>query len=181
MLRRFSTNFAILSIGIDLITVAFSLWGINQIRPVLSRFSFAKQIVFPQALPVQMYVIFPLAWVLIMMFFSVYDGRKNIRIVDEFANLTTSSLMAGIILAGILYFSFRETSRITFIFFVLVTYLLLVLWRVLVRIPYRARNQTLGKISRILIAGAGPVGKDIRDAHPGTLPPERFTGRFPGR
>ncbi len=161
MLRRFSTNFAIFSILVDLLVVGFSLWGINQLRPVLSQLSFVKQLSGPQTLPGQMYLFFPLAWVLIMMLFSVYDGRKNVRIVDEFSNLSLSSLMAGITLAGILYLSFRETSRATFAFFVLGTYLLLVLWRVFVRILYRARNEDRGSITRILIVGAGPVGRDI--------------------
>ncbi len=161
MLRRFSTNFAILSIGVDLLAVGLSLWGVNQLRPLLSKLSFAKLIESPQPLPVQMYVIFPFIWVLIMMLFSVYDGRKNIRIVDEYANLTLSSLMAATAMAGVLYLTFRETSRVTFVFFILVTYLILVLWRVLARIPYRIRNETLGNVSRILIAGAGPVGREI--------------------
>ncbi len=161
MLRRFSTNFAILSLGIDLIAVDATLWAINQIRPLLSKYSFAKLIENPQPLPVQMYVVFPIIWVLIMMFFSVYDGRKNIRIVDEFTNLTLSSLFAGIALAGILYLTYRDTSRLTFLVFVSTAYLILVLWRIITRGFYRKRNEVFGGASKILIVGAGPVGRDI--------------------
>jgi exopolysaccharide biosynthesis polyprenyl glycosylphosphotransferase len=162
MLRRFSTNFAIFSICVDLIVVAFSLWAINQLRPFLSSFSFVKPIIGAPSLPGQVYVVFPIVWVLIMMFSSVYDGRKNIRIVDEFTNLTLSSLLAGITLAGVLYLTYRETSRVTFIIFVLVAYVLLLLWRVMVRLLYRWRNEMQGKLTKVLIVGAGPIGQDIR-------------------
>jgi len=161
MLRRFSTNFAVFSIVVDLFVVAFSLWFINQLRPILSVFSFAKQIDVPPPIPLQMYIVFPLVWGLIMIFSAVYDGRKNIRIIDEFTNLTISSVLAGIALAGILYLTYRETSRVTFVFFTLTTYVLLILWRVLARGLYRWRNRSTGNVSRILIVGAGPVGQDI--------------------
>ncbi len=108
-----------------------------------------------------MYFTFPLVWVMIMMAFSVYDGRKNIRIVDEFANLTLASLLAGVTLAGVLYMTFRETSRVTFLVFFFATYILLVFWRVVVRLLYRRRNEMEGLNTRVLIIGAGPVGRDI--------------------
>jgi len=108
-----------------------------------------------------MYFIFPVVWVVSMLLTSVYDGRKNIRIVDEFTNLTFSSLWSGIAMAGILYLTYRETSRFTFITFVIVAYVLLLLWRALVRSPYRRRTEALGNITKILIVGAGPVGRDI--------------------
>jgi exopolysaccharide biosynthesis polyprenyl glycosylphosphotransferase len=161
MLRRFSTNFAVFSIAVDLLVVWISLWGINQLRPYLSNISFAKQIDLPPSLPAGLYVAFPLVWVLSMMLASVYDGRKNFRIVDEFTNLTISSLLASISLAGILYLTYRETSRVTFAFFTLTAYLLLIIWRVFVRIFYRWRNESRGNVSKILIVGAGPVGRDL--------------------
>jgi exopolysaccharide biosynthesis polyprenyl glycosylphosphotransferase len=161
MLRRFSTNFAILSIVVDLLIVAFSLWGTNQIRPAISSLPFAKPISTPELLPVQMYFIFPFVWVACMVLTSVYDGRKNFRIVDEFTNLTSSFLLAGITLAGILYLTYRETSRLTFIVFAVLTYFLHLFWRLLARVLYRWWHKNQENISRILIVGAGPVGRDI--------------------
>ncbi len=161
MLRRFSTNFAIFSIAFDLVVVTLSLWGVNQLRPLLNALPFTKPIPAPPPIPIQMYFTFPLVWVVIMLAFSVYDGRKNIRIVDEFANLTLGSLLSGITLAGILYLTYRDTSRITFLVFFVITYLLLVLWRVVVRLLYRRRNEQEGSFTRVLIIGAGPVGREI--------------------
>jgi exopolysaccharide biosynthesis polyprenyl glycosylphosphotransferase len=161
MLRRFSTNFAVFSIVVDLLAIVGCLWGINQLRPWFSSLAFAKPITDPQTIPSQMYIIFPLVWVTVMMIFSVYDGRKNIRIVDEFTSLTLSAIFASITLAGILYLSYRETSRLTFIFFIFSTCLALILWRVIVRIIYRQRNEMQRLGTKVLILGAGPVGRDI--------------------
>jgi exopolysaccharide biosynthesis polyprenyl glycosylphosphotransferase len=161
MLRRFSTNFAVFSIIVDLFVVADCLWGINQLRPWLSSFSVVKLITDPQLIPSQMYIVFPLVWVVVMMMFSVYDGRKNIRIVDEFTSLTLSVIFASITLAGILYFSYRDTSRITFIFFIFFTYLVLILWRIVVRIIFWRRNEIQQLSAKILILGAGPVGREV--------------------
>jgi exopolysaccharide biosynthesis polyprenyl glycosylphosphotransferase len=161
MLRRFSTNFAVFSIAVDLLVVVLSLWGVNQLRPLLNALPFTKPIIAPPPIPIQMYIAFPFVWVIIMLAFSVYDGRKNSRIVDEFANLTLGSLLAGITLAGILYLTYRDTSRVTFLVFFVTTYLLLVTWRVVVRLFYRRRNEQEGLTTRVLIVGAGPVGRDI--------------------
>jgi len=161
MLRRFSTNFAVFSIIFDLIVVALSLWGVNQLRPILNTLPFTKPITAPPPIPIQMYFAFPIIWVVIMLAFAVYDGRKNIRIVDEFSNLTLASLLAGVTLAGILYLTFRETSRVTFLVFFATAYILLVSWRVVIRLFYRRHNEQEGLNTRILIIGAGPVGRDI--------------------
>lgn len=161
MLRRFSTNFAVFSILFDLMVIALSLWGVNELRPLLNSFPIVKSIDSPPPIPLQMLLIFPGMWVVIMLVFSVYDGRKNIRIVDEFSNLTLASLLAGITLAGVLYLTFRDTSRVTFLVFFVTTYLVLVFWRIVVRLLYRRRNELEGLNTKVLIVGAGPVGKDI--------------------
>jgi len=161
MIRRFSTNFAVFSILFDLFVVAFSLWAVNQLRPLLNDLPFTKTITAPPPIPILMYFLFPLTWVVIMLSFSVYDGRKNFRIVDEFANLTLGSLLAGITLAGILYLTYRETSRVTFLVFFVTAYLLLVLWRATARLLYRLRSDQVGLKTRVLVVGAGPVGRDI--------------------
>lgn len=162
MLRRFSTNFAIFSMVVDGISVLLVLWATGQIRPLLST-SLIKAINAPQSLPPPVYFLFPIVWVGIMIFFSVYDGHKNLRVVDEFTNLTLSSILAGITLAGFLYFTYRDTSRALYILFVFITYIIFLLWRILARIFYLGRNNSMDHTQRILILGAGPVGLEIRN------------------
>ena len=160
MLRRFSTNFAVFSIVMDILTVAFSLWAMEYIRPMLSPLAFIKDI--PQInMPFTLYLTFPILWVLIMAVLSVYDGHKNLRIVDEYTSLTLSTIFAGITLAGFLYLTYRDTSRALFILFIILTYILLLTWRALIRILYRARNSSMNLGQHILILGAGIVGHDV--------------------
>lgn len=161
MLRRFSTNFAVFSIFADALTIAALLWMSKAIRPFLDEFLPVYPIGRGFDLPLTLYVVFPLVWVLIMVFFSVYDGSKNLRVVDEFTSLTLSAMLAGVTLAGMLYLSYREISRALFLFFILITYLALILWRVVARVLYRQRNIVLGHMRKVLIAGAGPVGLEL--------------------
>jgi exopolysaccharide biosynthesis polyprenyl glycosylphosphotransferase len=147
---------------VDGVSVLLVLWVIGQIRPLLNT-SMIKAIDAPQILPPSVYILFSIVWVGIMIFFSVYDGHKNLRIVDEFTNLTLSSILAGITLAGFLYFTYRDTSRALYILFVSMTYIIFLLWRVLARILYWGRNNSMAHTQRILILGAGPIGLEIRD------------------
>lgn len=162
MLRRFSTNFAIFSVILDALVILASLLATVQIRPLLTG-RYIRTLPAAPELPLVVYVIFPLAWIVILALFSVYDGQKNLRIVDEFTSLTLSSILAVIVLAGFLYFSYRDVSRALFGLFAILSYLLLLLWRIPARLLYWARNQTSNyRTQRILILGAGPVGRDIQ-------------------
>ena len=161
MVRRFSVNFAILSIFIDAFTIFAILWVNVAIRPFLDEYLPVKPIPDTFELPVVLYVVFPLVWIVIMASFSVYDGSKNLRVVDEFTSLTLSSMLAGIALAGILYLTYRDVSRATFVIFSLATYLVLLAWRTIARPIYRRRNQAGDRVRHVLIVGAGPVGMEV--------------------
>ena len=164
MIRRFSVNFAIFSMFVDAVIIAFMLWLMAYLRPNLDTLEWLpliKEIGKPISLPWALYATFPLIWSLIMLFFSVYDGRKNLRVVDELTSLTLSATLAGISLAGILYLSYRDISRYLFIAFMIVSYASLLLWRIPARLWYRQRNQRLGRVRRALVVGAGVVGKEV--------------------
>jgi exopolysaccharide biosynthesis polyprenyl glycosylphosphotransferase len=161
MFRRFSVNFAIFSLCADALIVMFSLAMADLLRPAMSELSFAM-VIDEQTVPLHLYPIIAGVWISIMLLLSVYDGRRNLYIVDELTNLTIASLLAGISIAGMLYLSYRDISRLLFLFFVLSSYFLIVLWRVLYRINFRTNN---GKhhTKNVLIIGAGPVGIELQD------------------
>ena len=166
MIRRFSVNFALFSIFVDAAIIASMLWLMAYARPALSHVEglpFVQEIAEPVLLPPILYIAFPVVWVIIMLFLSVYDGRRNLRIVDEFSSLTLGAALAGICLAGLLYLSFREISRFLFLTFILSTYLSLLVWRIPARGLYRWRNRKLGRMHRVLILGAGAVGRGIEE------------------
>ncbi|MDP3443166.1 MAG: hypothetical protein Q8T08_09945, partial [Ignavibacteria bacterium] len=161
MTRRFSINFAILSMLLDALTIAFSLWLSTVIRPLLNTFSFVKPIESPVIIPPSVYWIFPLIWVVIYLTISIYDGKRYLRVVDEYGALTLGMLIASISAAGILYLSYRDFSRAAFILFLPIAYFLCLLWRLGARLVYRFQKVPPTAEKRILIVGAGPLGQKV--------------------
>src|SRR6266542_5718874 len=161
MLRRFSVNFALFSMLLDALSVAFCLWFAAVIRPMLNALPFIKSVAESAVVPASLYLLFPSLWVVIFSALSIYDGRKFLRAADEVAALFLSTFIAAVSSAGILYFSFREVSRALFILFVISTFLLCLLWRVLARIYFRKRPQASTIARRLLVVGAGPLGQGV--------------------
>ncbi len=161
MLRRFSVNYIIFSAGLDVLVVATSLGAANVIRPLLNNLPFAADLNKP-SLPLPLYPIFVFVWISIYLLLAVYDSRKNYYIVDELTSVTIGSLLAGVSLAGVLYLSFRDISRLLFIYFVLQTYIAVILWRLIARLFFHLEQEKRSNLSNVLIVGAGPVGKQLQ-------------------
>jgi exopolysaccharide biosynthesis polyprenyl glycosylphosphotransferase len=162
MLRRFSINFAILSMALDAFWVVCGLWLSNALRPLLNRFSFIQPVPDGIEIPLSLYIVFPLLWVSILSAYAIYDGRKYLRAVDEFTTLTIASFIASISMAGILYLSYRQVSRATFLTFVLIVYASLLGWRMVARLAFRLRKEWPDAPRRILVVGSGPLGIRVR-------------------
>ncbi len=163
MIQRFSTNFAVLSIFFDLAITLGSLLVSRYVRPLFGDGSLFQSLWKVPQLPLVIYFIFPLLWVVFLFIFSLYDGKKNFRVVDELANLTLASLFSAISLAGILYLSYRDISRGLFLLYIALAFVLLVVWRLIARVLYRKRVTSKGYKDRILIIGAGPNGLEMRE------------------
>ena len=162
MVRRFSANFAVFSIFVDLIIIPVALWLVAEIRPLLNSLPIVATIPGQIALPLVLYIVFPLTWVSILALYSIYDGKKNLRVVDEFASLTLGTLTAAVSLAGILYLSYRDVSRVLFLSFIVLSFLGMILWRLIARIFFRLIRQGTAKPQRVLIVGAGLVGRNVQ-------------------
>ncbi len=137
MLRRFSVTFSLFSMVLDGILAGFALRISGPIRPLLNGLPGVADVPFPIRLPEELYYLFPVIWVGIMLVFAVYDGRKNLRVVDEYSSLTASSILAMVAMAGVLFITYREVSRALFFFFCLLTFCLFVGWRAVVRLIFR--------------------------------------------
>jgi exopolysaccharide biosynthesis polyprenyl glycosylphosphotransferase len=163
MFRRFSADFAILSIFIDAILVDLALFMASQLRMTFNDLPFVQDIYGAVNLPLRLYLFFPIIWVAVLLLFSVYDGRKNLRVWDEFGSLTLGVLLAAIAMAGVLYFSFRETSRFLFLLFVALGYGELLLWRLVYRLAFRWSSLSSMQERRVLILGAGTIGRRLQE------------------
>lgn len=160
LFRRFSVNFALLSIFIDGLIVVLSLAAANNVRPFLNFLPFATEL-FKPSIPFIIFPIFAIIWIAIFLLLSVYDGRKNFYAVDEFASIAIGSLLAAVSLAGLLYLSYRDVSRLLFIVFFIITFSAMVIWRVFIRVTYRLRSSNSIQNRKVLIIGAGPVGRNL--------------------
>ena len=160
MFRRYSVNFTIFSIIFDFTIITFSIFLSAEIRPLLNSLPYAREISSPFTTPFPLYPIFSIGWISILILFSVYDGHRNLKIVDEFTSLTLGSILAAISLAGILYLTFREVSRLQYLAFILIAMILLITWRLGIRLIFHLRSNEIAQ-RRVLIIGAGPVGRDL--------------------
>ena len=161
MLRRFSVNFAILSMALDGLSVIFCLLLSTLIRPALSALTFVKEVDTSVETPLSLYFLFPLIWMIIFSALSIYDGRKFLRAADELAALFLSTFIASISTAGVLYFSFREVSRALYVVFVTSTFLACLSWRILARFYFRKHRDTSAISRRLLVVGLGPLGQSV--------------------
>ncbi len=161
MFRRFSLDFALFAMFLDGCLVSLALALAFYLRPLLSGLPFAVDLPDPVAIPFSVYLLFSIAWVLVLVLFSVYDARRNLHVVDEIASLTLGSSLAGVALAGVLYLSFRDISRVLFLSFLVLAFVFLLLWRLIARVAFRWQILRGVQERRVLIIGAGKVGKEF--------------------
>ncbi len=159
MFRRFSANFAVFSIFLDLFCVDAALLMAMLLRSPLSVLPFLHDIP-PVRLPAILYLVFPFMWVSVLLLFSVYDGRKNLRMVDEFTSLGLGSMLAVVSLAGVLYLSFRDVSRFLFLMSAGLALVLMLSWRSVTRLIFRRQGLHV-QTRRVLILGAGEIGRKV--------------------
>jgi exopolysaccharide biosynthesis polyprenyl glycosylphosphotransferase len=161
MLRRFSVNFALVSMLLDALSTAFGLFLSGTLRPLLNAVLTIKEVGEQALVPPALYLLFPLMWVVIFASLSIYDGRKFLRAADELAALFLSTFIASISTAGILYFSYRDVSRALVVMFVIITFLLCFSWRVLARLYFRSLRESSTVRRRLLVVGSGPLGQNV--------------------
>jgi exopolysaccharide biosynthesis polyprenyl glycosylphosphotransferase len=157
MNRRFSVTFGVYALFLDALLVMFNLYLANWLRPWMNALPLVKELDNPQ-IPLLLYPVLAVLWVVTLMFFSVYDGRRNLSLSHEILNLGAGALFAGIASAGVLYFSFRDISRLLFLVFVTINSFLLIGWRLSWR-RFGLRPEAGAR--RVLIAGDGPVAREI--------------------
>jgi len=148
--------------GIDACLIMLLLLVATLLRPYYYFIPFAAH--YPEIIPTPfiVYPVFAIEWIAILLLFNVYDGKRNLKPFDEFVSLTLGSLLALVALSGTLYLSYREISRLLFGTFILLAYLSMLIWRSLFRYfvqHYRKNRYVVNR--RVLIFGAGPVGREL--------------------
>jgi len=149
---------------LDAVWVVISLIIADRIRPALNSLPFAASFPAELHLPLIIYPLSIVIWVSVFLLLSVYDGRRNFRVTDELSSVSVGSALAAVLLAGSLYLSFRQVSRLLFIVFFIICYFLMVFWRLVYRLIFQLGTGKKVANRRVLIIGAGPVGRQLEES-----------------
>lgn len=159
MLRRFSVNFAIFSMALDMGLTLLALMLAAVLRPLLHQLSFVKPLTGAK-MPPALFIAVPILWGITFLVTSVYDPKRIYKAIDEFQLVTVATALATLIFAGLLYLTLRQFSRALFLLFILLDVSLLLSWRIIARIWFKMGNVSVAK-QRVLIVGAGDVGQRV--------------------
>jgi exopolysaccharide biosynthesis polyprenyl glycosylphosphotransferase len=140
---------------LDGVMVVVSLVSMSYLRIAMNELPFIAYLPADIRYPPYLYIVFPLIWVGVLAAFSIYDGKKFFRLVDELSTLSIASLVASICQAGVLYLSYRDFSRALFLMIITVSFFLCVFWRLIARLIFRLRKETLSFSRKLLLVGIG--------------------------
>ena len=108
-----------------------------------------------------LYVTVAAIWTLVAFLLNVYDARHSLRAVDQLQALLLSVGLSAFIFAGVLYLSYRDLPRLLFVYYVIGTFVLLLLYRWALRLALRWAGARKLSTRRILVVGAGRVGQTV--------------------
>jgi exopolysaccharide biosynthesis polyprenyl glycosylphosphotransferase len=156
MFKRFSLNFAILSLIIDMGLTFLSMpvaTLLRQSQPTANDLGF---IIF---VPLRVYLVALVILGFVFITLSVYDPRRTLRAVDEFQQVIVALFISALCMAGFVFFAMRDVSRYLLIDFFVINALFLLGWRLAYRVLRRLGHGRLIPPRNVLIVGAGHVGQ----------------------
>jgi exopolysaccharide biosynthesis polyprenyl glycosylphosphotransferase len=115
-------------------------------------------------LPWQVYVIAIVCWSTALVLNGAYDPQRVLRWFSEAFRVGSAAILATGLLAGALFLTYRETSRLQFLYFLIVNLVLLLGYRGIIRILDNLTGRTRpGGENRVLVVGAGELGLRVAE------------------
>ncbi len=108
-----------------------------------------------------LYITVIVIWTMVFFLINVYDARNTLRAADELRTLALAISLAAFVFAGVLYLSYRNTPRLMFVYFILAEFVFLLGYRWTMRLGLRWAGARQLSPKRILIIGAGSIGKRV--------------------
>ena len=147
---------------VDMLLVPVGLLAASQLRTLLP---LGRGGVLPEAAvsaPWYVYLIAVCAFGACLISTGSYNPRLSLRWFNEAWRVVWGATLATGLMAGVLYFGYRELSRLQFVYFSFASVLLLLGYRAVIRIAYRLRGKARpGTRSKVLIVGAGELGERV--------------------
>jgi exopolysaccharide biosynthesis polyprenyl glycosylphosphotransferase len=116
-------------------------------------------------LPASVYRMVVLAFGIILPLVNLYDARRVFRARDEAERVALGVATASLVLAGLLYLTFRTVSRQIFLVFVGGTFLALLGYRAALRVLHRLGHHP-AQAPVVVIVGAGTLGRQVAKVLP---------------
>ena len=112
------------------------------------------------AIPWPLYPSLAVIWITVFLILRPQRVLFTSSLPEALGRLVAAIALAAFSFAGLLYLSFRDISRLQFIYFVLLDLALLILCHLVMRTLAHRRNR-LGGGSRVLIVGAPAIGQQL--------------------
>ncbi len=162
MFSRVRLRYVVLSLLLDIGSVLGAMAMAEQLRRTLPYGAVVYNPLYPDGIPhLRVYVVVAALWALTALPLSLYDPKRTYKAVDEYQTLTLTVGLFAMVVAGTLYCTYRQTSRLLMLYALGLTWLMTMGWRTVVRLALRGRRKRAQPLSRVLIAGAGEVGQNV--------------------
>jgi exopolysaccharide biosynthesis polyprenyl glycosylphosphotransferase len=149
---------ALARLALDLVLTELSMVAARLLRPMLP---FGRPLGDIRGLLAPLvFAVVAIIWVVAFLLLSVYETREQ-RSVDEAQAVFVATSLATLILASLLYFSYREVSRLLILTFYVIDLVLLIGSRFLLRARLQHAGLPHHAERRVLIVGAGEGGRDV--------------------
>ncbi len=158
MLKRFSLDYALLSLVVDSVGTVVAFWIAGWLRATLP---WGKPPGLSSGYSYYIWAIGLMLWLLVALVSSLYDPRRTYKAADEFQSLGLAVFFFTLAMAGFLYFTERELSRLLLVYLAVTQGTLLLGWRIAARMLFKVLNGRMRRYRRVLIVGAGSVGKRV--------------------
>ena len=163
MFKRFSTNYMALLFIVDGLILQIALWAAIELRYIVQlgqavqpdlvrRYAYAPGL--------ELHILVGALWLISFLSFNVYTPRRIIYWYVEAQRIFLAHTISALSLAGLLYLANLELLRLTYAYFYVIALVLLLGYRLVLRLYPRFRRHTVGSLARILVVGAGKVGCD---------------------
>lgn len=111
--------------------------------------------------PWGVYLLILAIWGIVFVVMRVQDTRLQAKPTREIQVLTWAILVACILLAGVLYISYRDVPRRLFLYFFLADWGLLALFRLALRAALRFASVPFNAPRRVLVVGTGQLAQQV--------------------
>jgi len=163
MSRRIQPLSALL-FGADLLIVLLALLIATELRTILPFGTGGALDDATASVPPFIYGLAMVCWSIGLVSSGAYSPHRSLRWFNEGWRVAWGTILATILMGGVVYMTYRELSRLQFVYFFIVTLSLLLAYRAGFRLYYRSRGRARPGGSRILIVGAGDLGERVSKA-----------------